>query len=165
MADRETELEWEKSKRIEAEKMKAERALEETKPDKANYAFLEPKTTKVKGWSADKDVILADSERMGNRSAILALSGVVLNFIGDMGAIVSESFNLGMAGVILNIPSWVGIFCFGLAILMAGALIGCEIYFRIKKGRKFSVGFWSALGAAGIVLLYVFLRWLMMRIH
>ncbi len=42
MADQETQAEWEKSKRIEAERMKAARAIAEEKPDKAYLAFLDP---------------------------------------------------------------------------------------------------------------------------
>lgn len=165
MADRETELEWEKSKRIEAEKMKAVKALMEEKPDKTNLAFLDPKSTKVKGWSNDENVILANGERMGNRAIIFALAGVVLDFIGDMGMIVSSTFNLGLAGTMLAIPSAVGLFCIGVAILLALVSVGCEIYFKYRKGRRFSGAFWSALGAIGIVILYEFLKWLIQQLR
>jgi hypothetical protein len=66
MADSEVEKEWEKSKRIEAERMKAIRDLEERKPDSSGLALLDPKQTKVKGWSKDPDVVIADIERMGD---------------------------------------------------------------------------------------------------
>ena len=163
MADKETELEWEKSKRIEAERMKAAKAIAEEKSEKTNLAFLDPKVTKVKGWSTDPDVILSSSERMGNRAIILALGGVVLDFVGSVGAVVSSTFNLGLGGVILDIPSAVGLFCIGLAILMAIVAIGCEIYLKIKRGRKFSVAFGTSLWAIGIVILYMVIRWMIMR--
>ena len=62
MADTETE-EWaKKSKRIEAERMKAIRDLDENKADRANLGFLDANPTKVKGWSNDPNVILASAE-------------------------------------------------------------------------------------------------------
>ena len=82
MVDKATEAEWEKSKRIEAERMKAVRALETEKSDSANVAYLDPQTTKVKGWSSDKNVILASIERLGNRSVVLAVAGVALGVVG-----------------------------------------------------------------------------------
>lgn len=163
MADRETELGWEKSKRIEAEKMKAAKMIAKEKPDRVNLAFLGPKATKVKGWSADPDVIFSSGERMGNWAIVLAFCGVVLNFIGSMGAVVSSTFKLGLAGVALSVPSIIGIFGMGLAVLMAVVAIGCEIYFKIKRGRRFSVAFWSSIWAIGIVVLYIAIRWLIIR--
>lgn len=154
MADEQTEAEWKKSKQIEAERMKAARAIAEEKPDRVSAAFLDPKSTKVKGWSNDPDVILADGEKMGNRALVFAFAGVVLSFIGTMGSIVSETFNLGLAGVILDIPHWVGLACIALAVLMAMAGVSCEVYFKFKKKRKFSVGFWSSLLAIGFIVIY-----------
>ena len=163
MADKATE-EWaEKSRRIEAERMKAARALMEEKPDKVSAAFLDPKATKVKGWSNDPDVVLADGEKMGNRALILAVAGVILSFISSMGSIVSSTFNLGMAGVILEIPGWVGLGCIALAVLMALAAIACEVYLKAKKGRRLSPAFWSSLGAIGFIVAYCVARWLIVR--
>ena len=163
MADRETELEWGKSKRIEVERMKAAKAIAEEKSEKTNLAFLDPKVIKVKGWSADPDVVLSSGERMGNRAIVLALGGVVLDFVGSVGMVVSSTFDLGLGGMILSIPSAVGLFCIGLAILMAIVAIGCEIYLKIKRGRKFSVAFGTSLWAIGIVISYIVIRWLIMR--
>ena len=163
MADQETEAEWEKSKRIEAERMKAARALAEERPDKANLAFLDPKATKVKGWSNDPDVILADGEKMGNRALIFAVAGVILSFISSMGSIVSSTFDLGMAGVILEIPGWVGLILMALAVLMAIAAISCEAYLKVRKKRKLSSAFWSSLGAIGFIIVYFVVRWMIIR--
>ncbi len=161
--DEETKKEWEKSKRIEAERMKAARELEKTAEDKTNLAFLDPNATKVKGWSNDPDVILSNEERMGNRAIILAFCGVVLDLIGSVGEIVSSTFNLGLGGVIFVIPTIVGLFCIGLAALMAIVAIGCEIYFKAKRGRKFNIAFWSSIWAIIIVILYVAIKWLINR--
>ena len=48
MADEQTEAEWKKSKQIEAERMKAARAIAEEKPDRVSAAFLDPNSTRVK---------------------------------------------------------------------------------------------------------------------
>lgn len=165
MADAETEAEWEKSKRIEAERMKAAKALAEEKPDKSNVAFLDPKETKTKGWSNDTNVILVSAERMGNRAIILAICGVVLMIIGFAGGMVTETSKLGMAGMLISsLPSGVGLLCMGLAVLMAIIAIGSEIYRKVKMGRNFSATFWSAIGAIGIVVLYFVAQWLIMRL-
>lgn len=163
MADEETEAEWAKSRRIEAEKMKAARALANEKPNKTNLAFLDPKVTKVKGWSNDPDVILADGEKMGNRALIFAIGGLILSFIGTMGGIVSSTFNLGLAGIILALPSALGLVCLGVAMLMAISAISCEVYLKTKKGRKFSVAFWSSLGTIALIIIYFVVYWLAIR--
>lgn len=163
MADKETK-EWaEKSRRIEAERMKAAQALAEEKPDKVSASFLDPKATKVKGWSSDPDVVLADGEKMGNRALIFAFAGVVLSFISSMGAIVSSTFNLGMAGVILEIPGWVGFALIVVAVLMALAAISCEAYLKFKKGRRLSPAFWSSVVAIALIVVYYVARWLIIR--
>lgn len=163
MADADTEAEWAKSKQIEAERKKAEKALAEEKPSKVNLAFLEPKATKVRGWSNDPDVILSNGERMGNRAIILAFCGVVLNLIGSAGEVVSNTFKLGLGGMILGIPNIVGLFCIGLAVLMAIVAIGCEIYLKVKQGRRFSTAFWSSIWAIVIVILYIVIKLLVNR--
>ena len=163
MADTQTKEEWAKSKRIEAERMKAARALAEEKPDKSGLAFLEPKSTKVKGWSNDSNVVLADGEKMGNRALIFAIAGMVLYFISSMGSVVSSTFNLGMAGVILEIPGLIGLVCVAIAILMAIAGISCEVYLKLKKGRKLSLAFWSSFITILLIVIYCVVRWLIVR--
>lgn len=156
MADEKTEKEWKKSKRIDAERMKAARALSNEKQDKTNLAFLDPNMTKVKGWSSDPNVILASIERMGNRSMALALGGVVLSVIGYVGGMVTTSFKLGAAGMMISgLPSGAGMILVGLAILMSLIVIGTEIVYKIKSGRKFSSSFWTAIGALVVVALYI----------
>ncbi len=162
MADEETEKEWAKSKRIDAERMKAARALLNEKPDKVNVAFLDPNATKVKGWSNDPNVIFASIERMGNRSMALALGGIVLSVIGYVGGMVAVNFKLGAAGAMISgLPSGAGMILIGLAILMSLVVIGTEITYKIKNGRKFSSSFWTAVGTLVIVALYILISsWL-----
>ena len=161
MVDQETE-EWaKKSRQIEAERMKAAKDLNEKVQEKSNLAFLDPSNTKVKGWSNDKNVIMASMERMGNRSVILAVMGVVLGVIGYAGEMVSNLSKLGMAGAMIGgIPSGISYVCMGLAILMAMITIGGEIYNKIKLGRHFSSSMWSAVGAVVVVALYLLVRFL-----
>ena len=163
MADEQTEAEWAKSKRIEAERMKAARAMADEKIDKTNLAFLDPKSTKVKGWSNDPDVVLADGEKMGNRALIFAISGLVLSSIGAIGGIVSSTFNLGLAGAVLAIPSGISLVCIWAAVLMALVAIACEIYLKVKKARKFSVAFWSSICTIVLIIIYYAIRWLVFR--
>ena len=162
MADKETEKEWEKSKRIDAERMKAARALSNEKQDKSNLAFLDPNMTKAKGWSSDPNVILASIERMGNRAMALAIGGIVLSIIGYAGGMVTTSSKLGVAGVIISaLPSGAGMILAGLAILMSLIVIGTEIAYKIKGGQKLSSSFWTAVGTLVIVALYILISsWL-----
>ena len=155
MANQETEDWAQKSRRIEAERMKAAKALEKEGSDKANLAFLNPKETKVKGWSNDSNVILASAERMGNRALVLAICGVVLGILGLVGGTVSTANNLGMGGVLISgLPSGIGFLCIGLAVLMAVVAIGSEIYRKLKQKQKIGTTFWTALGAIIVVILY-----------
>ena len=163
MADKETEAEWAKSKRIEAERMKAAQALNE-KVSQENVAYLDPQSTKVKGWSSDANVIMASAERMGNKAVILAFTGVVLGIIGYAGGMVTTTFNLGMAGVIISaLPSGAGFMCLGVAVLMAIITIGNEIVQKVKYKRKFSAALWSAAGALATVVIYIVVRWVIFR--
>lgn len=163
--DPEVEQEQEKAKRIETERMKAVRDLEKSEPDKANLAYLDPKRTKVKGWSKDPDVLAADIERMGNRALIVVISGVILSFIGFVGGMVTESNHLGAGGVIISaLPNLGGVLLMGVGILIAIITIGVEIYLKLKKGRKLDSSFWTSVIAIIAVGLYFVVRWAMMRI-
>ena len=164
MADRETELEWEKSKRIEKERKKAEQALAAEQPDKTNLAFLDHKSTKVKGWSNDSDVIRASVERMGNRAIVLAVAGIVLFIIGYAGAIIVSNSRLGMAGVIISgLPTSVGMISMGIAILMAIITIGNEIINKVKSKRKFGSPFWTSAAAILLVIIFYLIMHFVMR--
>ena len=160
MADKETEAEWARMRKVEAEREKAKKAvqLEQEKQGKVNLAYLDPAATKTKGWSSNPNVILANAGRMADRSLILMLGGVVLAIFGALGGIVTEVFKLGLAGIVLAIPGAVGGLCMGVAGLMAAVVIGCEVYFKIKKGRRISAAFSTALGTIAVGVLYIFLK-------
>jgi hypothetical protein len=159
MADKETEAEWARMRRVEQERKKAAEAVrkEQEKQGKVNLAFL-PVSTKTKGWSSNPSVILADAEKMANRSLILALSGILLIIIGDMGGVVSSTFNLGMAGVILAIPGGLGYLCVAAGMLIATVVAGYGIYAKIKKGQKLESAFWTVLWTFAAVVIYISLK-------
>ena len=77
MADRETELVWEKSKRIEAERTKAVKALEEGDRElRVNSAFLDPENTKIKGYSRDESRIIRSIEKASGLSIGFVILGI-----------------------------------------------------------------------------------------
>ena len=155
MADKETE-EWAKKTRaIEAERAKAAREVEKEQSSKVNVSYLDPRLTKVKGFSRDPNVIRANTERMADRSVIFAIGGVVLNIIGRVGAMVATTSRLGAAGaMIAGLPEAIGMFGMGLAVLMALISGGSEVVFKLKYGRKLGAAFWSAVGAIATVAIY-----------
>lgn len=159
MADLETEGWAEKSKQIEAERMKAAKAVAEEKPDKSSLAFLDPKATKVKGWSNDANVIVANAERMGNRAVVFAVCGMVLDIIGTVGGMVTSANNLGMGGLIISgLPSGIGLFGIGLAFLMAVITVGVELFYKLKNGRKMTMATWSAVAAIAVCVGYLWVK-------
>lgn len=166
MADGDTEKWALKSKQIEAERMKAARDLAGQKPDKANLAFLDPKSTKVKGWSKDPDVIKADIERMGNRALIFAVAGAALSLIGYVGGIVTSSFKLGLGGVMISgLPSGIGYLCLGIAVLLGLIVMGVELYQKIRKGAKLTSAFWTGFSAMLVVVAYLAVQMLLMALR
>lgn len=164
MADAETE-EWaKKSKEIEAERMKAIRDLDENKADRVNLAYLDPKATRVKGWSNDPNVILASAERMGNRAIALAVAGVMLSIIGFAGSMVASSFKLGTAGgLISGLPSAIGGVCMGTGVLMGLIAVGSELYNKRRFGRKLTTTFWSGISAIAVIVVYFLAQMLIFR--
>lgn len=165
MADSDTEKWALQSKRIEAERMKAAQDLANQKPDKSNLAFLDPKTTKTKGWSKDPDVIRADAERMGNRALIFAISGIVLSLIGYVGGMVTSSSNLGPGGAIISgLPSGIGYACFAIAVLLGLIVAGQELYRKIKRDTKLTSAFWTGFSAIIVVVLFFIVRIMLLRI-
>ena len=163
MADKEVE-EWAaKSKAIEAERMKAAKAIVEEKLDRTNEAFLDPKLTKVKGYSKDTDVILASAERIGNRALVLVICGLLLAFVARMGGYLVSVFRLGLFGMMFEILSAAAAFLLGLGFIMGLVTIGFGLYYKCREGRRLTMAFWTALGAVGIVVVLVVVSMLVFR--
>ena len=137
MADAETEAEWAKLRRIAKEKEKAAKALDNAKPDKANLAYLDPKSTKVKGFSRDRDVVLRAVEKFASASIVFVISGIVLNVVGRAGGIVSGVNQLGLgAAIISGLPSTLGMACLIISVVAAVTGIVSSIWAKIKYGTK-----------------------------
>lgn len=162
MADKETENEWAKSKRIEAEKEKARQAMNEVKPDALSLSYLGPNRGKAKGWSSDSRLIMAKAEKLSTWSVILAPVGIVLMIIADLGGIVSTANKLGLAGLILDIPSWVGEICLILAVFFGVIGATVAIYYKLKSKQEMGAAGWSGVIGVLMVVIYWLIRgWLM----
>lgn len=133
--DGETLKEWEKSKRIEKERMKAARELAFHEESKANQAFLTPE--KAHGFSRDPNTIMRNAERMANISIVFALLGIVFGFFMKIFVIVSFANKLGMAGsgisMMLGIVHGVGI---GVAALTGLVALICAVFLVRRIGSN-----------------------------
>ena len=139
MADAETEAEWAKLRRIDEEKQKAARAIENEKVDKTNLTYLDPKSTKQKGFSRDRDVVMRAVEKFTNYSVIFVVFGVVLKVISRAGGIVSEVSHIGAGGAIISgLPGALGMVCLIAAVVAAIAGIISSIWAKSKYGAKMS---------------------------
>lgn len=164
MADKETEEEWARLRRVEAEREKARRALEEQKPDAVGLACLGPQKKKIRGWSVDRNLLLTKTEKLGTWSVIFAPVGVVLLIISDAGSIVSEAGNFGLGGLVISgIPGGIGAGCLGIAAFLAVLVIGVELYCKFRDKRMFGTGWWSAVVGFIIVVVYVMAKMMIMR--
>lgn len=163
MADAETEAEWEKSRRIDEERMKAARAINEAKPDVENLSHLDPGVGKPRGWTSDRWAVMSSAEKVANWAAILAPAGVVLGIIGDVGAIVGSVGRLGMAIALISaIPGGLGMICLWLAIFFGMIGSVTAIYYHARQGRKLGFVGWSSMVSVIIVVVYMFVRsWLL----
>lgn len=159
MADEATEAEWAKSKKIEEEKLKAVRALNEAEPDAKNIAYLDPEQVKVKGWSKDRQLILVKAEKLGTWATILALTGVALGVIAVVGSLVGVANRLGMASIFISgIPATISYLCFGLAVFFGIIATVSALYYRLKDGKKLGVPGWSGIGALLISAVYMLIK-------
>lgn len=156
MADAKTEQEWEKSKRIEEERMKAVRNLNTANASKANAisaSFLDPSLTRKKGYRRDPDAIMMSAEKFANAGAILAVAGAVLVFIGVAGGAVAQINELGAGGAIISgLPGSLGAGCIAVAVICALVGIISSFVFCKQIGKKSS----TALRTSIITLIIVF---------
>lgn len=148
--DKETLKEWEKSKRIEKERMKAARELAFHEESKANQAFLTPE--KAHGFSRDSNTIMRNAERMANISIVFALLGIVFGFFMKIFVIVSDANKLGMAGsgisMVLGIVHGVGI---GVGALTGLVALICTVFLVRRIGSNLK----PTIITAGAALLIV----------
>ncbi len=139
MADAETEKEWAKLKKIEAEKMKAEQALEKEQSSKENLAFFDARMLKkrVRGFSKDPNLIIESAEKYSEKGVIFAPIGLALDIIGMMGGILTEIGNFGLGGVIISgIPSGIGMTLMLVAGFFAVTTLVLTLIFAGKSKKK-----------------------------
>ena len=97
----------------------------------------------------------ADSERMGNRALILALSGVFLGIIGYFGS----KANTGFGDIIISgLPSGLSSICLGIATILGMVVTGMELYWRIHQKKKLTLSFWTGLSAVLIVVIFFIVK-------
>lgn len=163
MADKETEAEWEKSKRIEAEKMKAARSLAYHEEDKVNQAFLEP--AKVRGFSRDPNVVARSAERLANVSIVSTLLGILFGIFLQLVSIEIEAFKLGLAGggiaMVFGVINTVGI---GMGVSTGAIVLVCGGVTMLKRtARKLKPAIITAAISLTLIIIYYIVQYLITR--
>ena len=131
--DEETKKEWEKSKRIEAERMKAAKALAEDRTSQINSAFLEPENSKVKGFSRDTSRITRSIERATNFGLGFVVLGIILINLPK----ILMGVGLGVpVGILLNILATAGLVLFYVAPILAGVSLGFSLFRKDLAGFR-----------------------------
>ena len=148
--DEETKKEWEKSKRIEAERMKAVQAAEKDKSTRINSAFLDVKNTELKGYSQDTQSLLLSVEKTSALSLGFAILGVVLRWAGPN--------ILDPSGVVAKVASFTGTVMLGAAIISAIVVLGYCFYCRGKVKFDFKNIVFTAIAGLVIALIYIILN-------
>ncbi len=153
MADQETE-EWAaKSKRIQEERMKANRALAKESLDASALAFLDPKVSH-KGYSKDASDVVRSFERFANISVVLAGAGLLFGIINY----VAASADLGTGGAVLTALTGIGEkVVVILAAFLAVLVLGATIFYKIKDKRRVGAELGTAIGAIVLLVLYLIL--------
>ena len=162
MADKETELEWEKSKRIEAERMKAVRALEEGDKDaRINSAFLNPENRKIHGYSRDTGQLLRSAEKAAGISIGLALVVIILKSTTHILPVAGDI--AAPLGVLVDIISKIGFVMICIAPVMAMiSLWFCYKYKNIKDFKnKNTIA--TAIATLAIVCVYAILYFVVIK--
>ena len=162
MADKETEAEWEKSMRIEAEKMKAARSLAYHEEDKTNQAFLDP--AKVRGFSRDPNVVARSAERLANISIVFTLLGILFGIFLQLVSIEIETFRLGLAGsgiaMVFGAINSVGI---GVGALTGAIALVCGVVMLKRTARKLKPAIITAVISLTLIIIYYIVQYLIIR--
>ena len=145
--DEETKKEWEKSKRIETERMKAVQALEEDESIRINSAFLDVKPTRLKGYERDTESSIRSIERAADFSVGAVILGIVIRF-----AISMIPLPLGM---LANVIRLIGVCLLGISVILAVGALGYVFYYRKKTKFKFKSIVITAAVALVITIVYI----------
>ena len=153
MADEQTEELARKSKQIEAERMKAARALAESPEDRSALAFLEP--TKTKGFSRDYGAIMASMEKVSNTSIIFAILGIVFGIFSMVASMVVAVHHLGLAGgALIGVIGAVNYIGLGAGLLMAVVALVSAIAFARKTHYRIKPIIITSCVTIGLVVVY-----------
>ena len=151
--DEETKKEWEKSKRIDEERMKAVRDLDATAESKANLAYLDPKPTRLKGFERGEHAIMMSTERLANISAAVLVGGILITLI--VRGILGSGFSFGLAmGYAIMIIQTLGSILLAVAVVTSVASLLASLYYYIKYHKKSSGALWTAGIVAVILIIY-----------
>ena len=136
MADQETEARWAKLRRIEEEKAKAARDLEERGENKANLAYLP--VIKPRGFSRDPNIIMQSAERMANISITFCLLGIIFGIFNNIFLVIMQSnpSSAQVGAAIMAVIGAVNMLGIGIAIVTGIVTLGCTAVFARRTKRK-----------------------------
>jgi hypothetical protein len=157
MADKETELEWEKSKRIEAERVKAAEALNRNNGEtKVNSAFLAPENTKIHGYSRDKNSISRSVEKAAGFSIGFVILGIITTSLPRAIAIAGAPAPLT---ILFDIISAIGmVILFAAPILAVVALWSNYYYKKNDKNIVITAGISLAIFAVYLIIHFAIIK-------
>lgn len=152
--DEATKKEWEKSKRIDEEKMKALRDLNAEKKSKADLAYLDPKPTKLKGYERGETAIMMSCERFANIAGISTFIGVFVSII------ISSMFFSGMIdnmaiGMMSNIIRGIGSALIIIGAISAVVSLLASAYYYYKYRHKASAAIWTSVISLAVLAIYL----------
>lgn len=165
MADQETEARWAKLRRIEEEKAKAARDLEERDENKANLAYLP--VIKPRGFSRDPNVIMQSAERMANISITFCLLGIIFGIFNNIFLVIMQSnpssaqVGAAIMAAVIGAVNMLGI---GIAIVTGIVTLGCTAVFARRTKRKVKPIIITASTSLILIVIYYLVQNLIARI-
>lgn len=154
MADSEME-EWaRRSRAIEAEREKAARSIEQSKSTQINSAFLDVKSTNLKGYSRDAESLVRGAEKIAGLGLGFAVLGIVVRWIAR---IIPD-----LSGVVTKILSIAGTVMLGIAIISAVVALGYCLYYRGKVKFDFKNVVVTAVAGLVVALIYIVFNFALM---
>lgn len=154
-------VDWEKEKRIKAEREKAE--MQVLTENKSNLAYLDPKSFSViKGFSRDPEAHRVMGEKLSNLSLAVISLGAILDAILTF---VATNLHMGLADTIPWIIEGI-IYALLIALPAFGAFVAVVeiIAYFIKTRRKMIVPIINAVLAMVIFFAYLKIRELIIGI-
>ena len=159
MADLETEKEWENSKRIEEERLRAYRDAEAQKGHPENKAFLTPVKPSKWRFYSDPDVTIRTAEKLTNAGVIMTVTGIALMIIGIVGEVTSFANKLGAgAAIIAGLPTGLGLSLIAVAMFIMAPSLVIAIIVGVKNKRNVKGVIWSAAFSIVIVIAFFVIK-------